>query len=64
LLWHAFCHVINKRIWWWWWCEILLSKVTFQPGINGNMAKRRSDRCRKLGWWIWWTKGCVKLGEV
>jgi len=20
LLWHAFCHVINKRIWWcWWW---------------------------------------------
>ena len=19
LLWHAFCHVTNKRIWWWWW---------------------------------------------
>ena len=18
-IWHAFCHVINKRIWWWWW---------------------------------------------
>ena len=19
LLWHAFCHATNKRIWWWWW---------------------------------------------
>jgi len=24
LLWHAFCHVTNKRIrwWWWWWCVL------------------------------------------
>jgi len=23
--WHAFCHVINKRIWWWWWLSLSLA---------------------------------------
>jgi len=29
VLWHAFCHVINNRIWWWWWWCLSAKSNTF-----------------------------------
>jgi len=60
MLWHAFCHVINKRIWWWWCvqielCYLLLSAYAWKiisfhyfSIVYRVCAKKISDCWQKL----------------
>jgi len=54
MLWHAFCHVINKRIWWWWWWWFTLEPL---QGLQ-NAAVRLVFG---LGWFDHVTPSLIKL---
>ena len=41
LLWHAFCHVTNKRIWWWWWWWWCIRKICISCGIIKQTKKQK-----------------------
>ena len=45
--WHAFCHVINKRIWWWWWrCDLCAWRR------DKGLRKKDKDRNPTVANWV------------
>jgi len=44
LLWHAFCHVTNKRILWWWWYVCMYKSIYNAPLLQPKQSRVRARR--------------------